>query len=258
VFVYFASLINLILFFLNIIKLSATQSTNSYLKELSKSQVLKDTTVVITESQTKGRGQQHTHWQSTRGKSLTFSVYKTFEQLPADRAFVISMQTALAITRTLKYYSIPNVTIKWPNDIMADGKKCCGILIENSVKGSSIASTIIGVGLNVNEISFESLPSATSLLLSGGRKFELQEVFQNLVSEIEIHLNEMVSLDVEAIFNNYTSHLYRKNSISVFEDTQGNRFNGAIKGVSKEGLLMVFKEDDQIHLFNLKEIKLIQ
>ena len=163
---------------MNIIKLNAIDSTNSYLINLSKEVKLEDPTIVITNKQTKGRGQHGTSWQSVPQQSLLFSMFKRFEDLPSNKISSITYAVSLGVENALKKCKIPNIVIKWPNDIMSRSKKMAGILIENQIKQGNVVSSVIGLGINVNEEKFKSLPQATSMFLATGNKFDLNEVLQ--------------------------------------------------------------------------------
>jgi BirA family biotin operon repressor/biotin-[acetyl-CoA-carboxylase] ligase len=108
---------------MNIIKLNAIPSTNTYLKDLAKTCVLKDYTVVVTSKQTKGRGQVETLWHSQPNKSITLSVFKRFNGLQISQQWYVSMAVSLAVFNTLKHFKTPEISIKWPNDIMSRSKK---------------------------------------------------------------------------------------------------------------------------------------
>jgi BirA family biotin operon repressor/biotin-[acetyl-CoA-carboxylase] ligase len=136
---------------LNIIKLNAIGSTNSYLKGESDKKYLKDFTVVLAKSQTEGRGQMGTKWRSESGKNLTCSVFKRNEGVSVEHHFYISIVCTLAIITTLEHLDIGQVNVKWPNDILAERKKICGVLIENVIKKNRLEASVIGIGLNVNQ-----------------------------------------------------------------------------------------------------------
>ena len=108
---------------MRIIKLNAIDSTNSFLKELSGLEVVEDYTVVTADFQTQGRGQMGTVWNSNKGENLMFSVFKDVSFLKFDDHFNISMVVAIALVRTLEQFNIPKLSIKWPNDILSEGKK---------------------------------------------------------------------------------------------------------------------------------------
>ena len=158
---------------MRIVKLNAIDSTNSYLKELSTTESLDDYTAVLAKNQTKGRGQLGAIWNSKESKNLTFSVFKDFSSYKFGVPFYISLVTALALLKTLESFGIPRLTVKWPNDILSADKKICGILIENVIKQNNINASIIGIGLNVNQLVFDNLPRASSLKLISGKHFDI-------------------------------------------------------------------------------------
>jgi BirA family biotin operon repressor/biotin-[acetyl-CoA-carboxylase] ligase len=239
----------------NIIKLSATPSTNTYLKVLAKTCVLKDYTIVVTDSQTKGRGQLEALWQSQPNNSLTLSVFKRFNALPVSQQWYVSMAVSLGVSEMLKTLKIPETSIKWPNDIMSRGKKCCGILIENTVKRNLLDTSVIGIGLNVNEHQFKNLPQATSMYLATEKYFDVSEVLSVLLGCLQKQLKRIENQDFKSISQEYNRQLFRLNTVAVFSKKSGPPFNAMIKGVTKEGLLMLENEAEQLETFNLKEIK---
>ena len=239
----------------NIIKLSATPSTNTYLKDLSKTCFLKDYTVVVTSRQTKGRGQVDTQWYSQPNNSLTLSVFKRFDGLQVSQQWYVSMAVSLAVFNTLKHFKIPEISIKWPNDIMSRSKKCCGILIENTVKGDLIETSIIGVGINVNEKQFKDLPLASSLRLASGNYFDVSLVLKILLQELKIQLTRLENQDFDAIFNSYNQVLFRLNAVAVYSANTAPAFNAILRGVTTSGLLVLENDSSKRDTYNFKEIK---
>lgn len=242
---------------LKVIKLNAIDSTNSYLKQMVADTLVKDELVLTTTHQEKGRGQQGANWQSQAGKSLACSLFKRFEEFPIEAQFSLNMLVSLAIIDGLRQLEIPNIAIKWPNDIMSHGKKLAGILIENQIKGRYIDSSVIGIGLNVNETFFDGLPQATSLALVTGRIFTIDEVLQTIAENIFKKLQNIEPSSFEAVREAYHSSLFRKDKISVFETPDGVQQNGIIKGVSSQGKLIVCNEENVSTEYDLKEIKLL-
>lgn len=242
---------------LNIIKLNATDSTNSYLKRLVNETVVQDETVILAETQQKGRGQMGNGWVSRTGQSLTFSAFKKIDGVLAEKQFVISMAVSLAISEVFKSLGIPKVSIKWPNDILSDNKKIGGILIENVLEGPIIKHSVIGVGINVNEIQFPGLPQASSIKLEMGREMELDEVFMAVIKSLFRNLKSVSNENFSDFQEIYESNMFRKDVISVFENSEGKRFNGIIKGISSMGDLVVETESTSNEKFQLKELKLI-
>ena len=242
---------------MEIIKLNATNSTNTYLKNLIKEKPVEDLSYVWALSQTQGRGQQGATWVAEPGKNLTFSLLKKFEALPSEYHFLLNMEVSLAIFRALKKLYIPDLAVKWANDILSAKKKICGILIENTLQKEAITASIIGIGLNVNQLFFGELPHVSSLQKIMGHPFDLEEVLLLIGHELEAALLSLSPTRFEAVLWEYHSHLFRKDKPSTFEYPNGQRFMGYIRGVDHNGQLQVEQEDALMSSFSLKEVKLL-
>src|SRR3970282_291011 len=143
--------------------LDAIDSTNEFLKGLSNGQLLENFTVVTAENQTKGKGQMGSVWDSEVGKNLTMSVFIKDSLSDVNQIFKLNVGVVLAVVQALETFNIPNLMVKWPNDIMSYNFKIGGILIENSIKSDGTVHSIVGLGINVNQVNFENLPKASSL-----------------------------------------------------------------------------------------------
>ena len=240
-----------------IIKLNAIDSTNTYLKDLCKNTTVSDCTLVVANEQTQGRGQMGAKWQSRQGQSLTFSMLKRFNHLHISDQSSITFGVSIAIKKVLEKLQVPAISVKWPNDIMSYSQKLCGILIENQLEGSYLVSTIIGIGLNVNESEFSELPQATSMRLATGNTFDRSEILELLGEAIQKQLESLQSGNTLELKSTYEASLFRINKVSTFEDPNGFKFNGIILGVAKSGELLVEKEDESVQDFELKQIKLL-
>ena len=225
-----------------LIKLNATDSTNDYLKELCQTGEAKNGTVVWAEYQEKGRGQKNRNWESQEGKNLTISRLQSLESFPASDQFTISCAVSLACLATLKKKGIPNLSIKWPNDIMAGGRKIGGILIENIVKGKEISRAIVGIGLNVNQESFNSLPNAVSLYQILGKPIDREELLTSLVGELDRYFKELIQSQ-ESLRANYMDELYLKGENWQFKTEDNNVISGRITGVTHDGRLRLQTAD---------------
>jgi BirA family biotin operon repressor/biotin-[acetyl-CoA-carboxylase] ligase len=221
-----------------IIKVGATDSTNLHLKRLIADELLNDYTVLVAKEQVSGRGQAGAKWLSKPGKNLTFSVLKKFEGWPVTSQFMISMATSLAIYEALTDLNIPNLAIKWPNDILSGTNKIGGILIENTLKGDMIHRSVIGVGLNVNQELFEGLTHVSSLKLLTGAAYDLDVVLETILQKMKLVFHSLVNNDNEAIERRYHEVLFRKGIDSTFE-VKGQLLQGCILGVSTSGKLLV-------------------
>ncbi|KAB1067833.1 biotin--[acetyl-CoA-carboxylase] ligase [Tamlana haliotis] len=240
-----------------IIKLNATDSTNSYLRRLYSSSAIEDFTTVIAKKQTQGRGQRGAEWESQEAKNLTFSVFKSLEDFSLTHPFGISMVVALALRKALQSFLIPQLYVKWPNDILSADKKICGVLIENVMKQQDIVASIIGIGLNVNQVEFDNLPRASSLTKITGAIYDLDEVALAVLNQVQYYFDLLKEGGFENLKTEYESCLFRKNKPSTFKDAEGLLFSGFIKGVSNFGNLQVLLEDNIIKEFDLKEITLM-
>ena len=240
-----------------IINLNEVDSTNAYIKRKCITSILEDFTVVTAELQTEGRGQMGTLWRSDASKNLTCSIYKDVSFLDTDKQFYISMVTSIAVIEALKTLQIPKLAIKWPNDILSEGKKIGGILIENIIKYNTINASIIGLGLNVNQKFFPGLPKASSLHILTGKLFEREEIIDLILKYLEIEFKHLKARHFEAIKINYESLLFRLQKPSTFETHFGKQFTGYIKGITDDGKLNVLVENDRLKTFDLKEIRLL-
>jgi BirA family biotin operon repressor/biotin-[acetyl-CoA-carboxylase] ligase len=186
-----------------------------------------------------------------------FSVFKEVSFLPAEQSFYISIATSLAIIKALEQFLIPKLRVKWPNDILSENKKICGVLIENVIKQSHLKATIIGIGLNVNQTDFNNLPKASSLHLLTGKVFDLDEVLRVILENLTFYFNLLKEEKYQELKDTYESLLFRKDKPSTFKNAEGSLFSGFIKSISNSGNLQVLLEDDVLKEFDLKEVSLL-
>lgn len=240
-----------------LIKLDAIDSTNNYIKGLASVALPKDYTVVVANMQTKGKGQMGAKWQAESGKNLTVSMFKRWHTLSISEQFYISMATSLAVYKALDTFKIPQLRIKWPNDILSADTKICGILIENVIKNNSLQGSIIGIGINVNQKFFDDLPNASSMSLITGVLYSVDEVLSESLKQLKFYMERLESHKKAHIKSEYEALLFRKNKPSTFMDVQNETFSGIIQGVTKNGELQVWTEDEIVKTFDLKEVKLL-
>ena len=241
---------------MKLIKLDAIDSTNDFLKGLSATDELENFTVVTAENQTKGRGQMGTVWNSEKSKNLIMSVFIKDLLVSAEEIYNFNVATALAIIEVLKTYKIQNLSIKWPNDIMSANFKIAGILIENSFKSNGSISSIIGIGLNVNQTNFENLPKASSMAVIANSTFDKDELLILIVERLKVNL-AFIGSNPDYLWAQYTNHLFKKEFPMAFKLETEKVFMGIIQGVSKKGKLIVLLEDDRVVEYGLKEIQLL-
>ncbi|MAZ27535.1 MAG: biotin--[acetyl-CoA-carboxylase] ligase [Cytophagaceae bacterium] len=243
---------------MNIVKLDAISSTNSYLKELGRDLALKEDLLVWTEKQTAGRGQMGSGWESEDHKNLTFSVYKRVKVMPINQQFLITMATSLAIMEVLKEEGIANLAVKWPNDILAGNGKLCGILIESVIRRGRLHAVIIGIGLNVNQEQFMYAPRATSMAMETGKTHDLENLLHRLIEQFYKYVDLITNGDFKALRAQYLDNLFKYKRPAAFKDCLGGEiFSGMITGINEQGNLLVEKEDGSTVTFGLKEIELL-
>ena len=238
------------------IKVSQTASTNTYLSRLAAT--LPGGTVIYTPCQTAGRGQKGNSWESEDGKNLTFSMLLKRPPVKARDQFYLSEATALAVVETLSAEAGDGFTVKWPNDVYWQDKKICGMLLENSLNGTDIATCIVGIGINVNQERFLSdAPNPVSLINITGHEHELMTLLKNVCSRIE---QLVASLDDEAareqLHRLYMTALYRNDGQQhPYEDAHGHRFMATVAGIDPDGTLTLRHDDGTTHSYLFKEVK---
>lgn len=225
-----------------LIKLNEIDSTNYFLRNWISNNAPIEGAVILAEHQTAGRGQMGTSWQSQLGQNITLSLLYQPKFLKAQEQFVLSACVAYAIYETVQYF-LPQhlVEVKWPNDIMVNRKKICGILIENSIQGSTLHNSIIGIGLNVHQDIFEDLDTATSLKNEGfiGEK---EEVLKYLLEKIEALYLQLKIQKYQDIIDQYHQVLLGRGVLMKFKDANGEFF-GIIEGIQLDGRIEISTSD---------------
>lgn len=211
--------------------------------------------------QTAGRGQRGNSWHSTPGLNLTCSGIFAWGRdyvpaIPASKQFIVSMITAESVVFALQQEGI-ECQIKWPNDIYYKDLKICGILIEHSVRGRNLCTSIIGVGLNINETEFPSnIPNPTSMALINGKSYDTTRMLYRFIACFESLLKTLEEPDGEELISNeYLRRMYLKDIPHIFTDTlTGQKFTGIIRSVADNACLIVEMPDGQLREFAFKEI----
>ncbi|WP_396142639.1 biotin--[acetyl-CoA-carboxylase] ligase [Flavobacterium sp.] len=242
---------------MKIIKLNAIDSTNRFLKELAQEATAENYTIVVANQQTDGKGQRGASWISESDKGLTFSLLYHNLQESTSNLFALNCIVALSIVEALQSISFIRFQIKWPNDILAENKKIGGVLIENSFKNQHEIVSIIGIGINVNQLHFENLPQASSLALLECKTFDKEEIMLLIAKQLQFNLENAQKIGVDFYWERYHELLYKRGIVSTFEDVLGNKFVGKIIAVTQEGKLQLELENNLISFFDLKEIKML-
>lgn len=239
-----------------LVKLDATSSTNDYLKEMSATGEVENFTVVTAENQTGGRGQMGSKWVSEKGKNLTMSILIKDLLTDISEVFNLNVAVALAVIVTFEKYDIPDLSIKWPNDILSGNKKTGGILIENTIKSDGRIISIAGIGLNINQQDFSELPKASSIAVVTGKEFDKDEILERLTNNIVNHVS-FLGEHSDVLWKAYHDKLFKSGVPMPFEEADGNRFMGIIQRVDHSGKLELLLEDDSRKTFGIKEIQML-
>ena len=241
---------------MKLIKLDAIDSTNEFLKGISSNQILENFTVVTAENQTKGKGQMGSVWDSEPSKNLIMSVLINGFVTDINQIFDINIVVSVSVIQVLEDLNIPELSIKWPNDIMSYTKKIGGILIENSIKSNGSINSIAGLGLNVNQINFENLPKASSLAEICNTTFDKEEILLKIIENLEQNI-ELWYHNSDYFWSFFANKLFKKGIPMPFEDQNQQNFMGIIQGVSSNGKLEILLEDDSVSEFDIKEIQML-
>ncbi|WP_192500882.1 biotin--[acetyl-CoA-carboxylase] ligase [Flavobacterium sp. PL002] len=242
---------------MKLIKLDAIDSTNDFLKGLVNKQYLENFTIVSAESQTKGKGQMGSVWVSEKGKNLTMSVFVKDSLTVLNQIYSLNIAVALAIVQALETFEIPQLSIKWPNDIMSYNYKIGGILIENSIKNDGSISSVIGIGLNINQITFDNLPKGSSLaVVVCNRQFDKHQILLKIVNRLKDNV-VLLNKEPDLLWKTYLKVLFKKGVPMPFKDNSNKNFMGIIQGVSEFGKLQLLLEDDTTAEYNIKEIQML-
>lgn len=221
-----------------LLHLEETASTNTYLKDWLTKNKPRDGAVILTDKQSAGRGQGDNTWQSEPGANITASVLYLCNFLPAQQQFPLSATAALAVRQTIADF-LPGkkVCIKWPNDIFIEHKKVSGILIENALKGNFLSHSIIGIGINVLQQDFSTLPHATSMFIEG-YKGDLATVLKRLLERLEqayFRLKNGHYTGIKSDYENYLLGIHEQRRFRLGEQ----EYLGVVRGVDENGKLIL-------------------
>jgi len=236
--------------------LPSCQSTNDEAASLIAQSAPNEGLVVITDNQTAGRGQRGNQWEAKAGENLTFSLILSPSFLMATDQFWLNMAISLGIYDTLQPLIGQSLRIKWPNDIYVGDQKLGGILIENTLHGYSIAWSVVGVGLNVNQTEF-GYAIATSLQCQAPlpNTYDLPGLLSRLCETLEQRYLQLLSGQRNTLKTNYLQILYRYQEEHTFE-SGGQYFRGTICGIDPTGRLAI-SVDGNVRHFGFKEVSFV-
>lgn len=239
-----------------IIRHEKVSSTNSLAAELIRCGRQPEGTIVKASWQGSGRGQQGNKWESEPGKNLLISIILYPEMIKAEEQFYICRTISLGVYDTLNRKT-RDVSIKWPNDIYVKNDKIAGILIENSIMGNSISSSIAGIGINVNqEHFFGDAPNPVSLKMITGTEYDPELLLKELCEDIDLRYNMLRQGHWKKLSSDYLNAMFRFGVWNNFSDNEGE-FGGMIEDVRPSGMLVVRKKDGMRKEYAFKEIRFI-
>ena len=241
---------------LRYIHLEQIDSTNAYLQRKLSETDIRDW-VVSTDEQTAGKGMGSNGWESEARKNLTFSLALDMSFLPAERQFLLSEAVPLGIVKVLdRLLSVEKLFIKWPNDIYYDGHKLAGILINSTIKANMMDTSIIGIGLNVNQMKFKDWPThPISLKQITGKDYELQPLLEQISESIVAEV-ERLKKNSPAIEQDYLSRLFRYRTWADYQVGE-KALRLFMTGIDPFGRLMLIDRANKPYCFDIKEIKFL-
>ena len=229
-------------------------STNDYASAIAKDS-LSHGVVVATHFQKAGRGQRGNQWESAPGLNLLFSVILKPHFLEVQKQFLLSKAVALSLCDVIADI-VSGVSIKWPNDIYVNDKKVAGILIEHSFSSAMLDTSIVGVGLNVNQAKFaESIPNPTSLMLEQGEVLGVKHLLQGICDALDKRYSQLF-YDEKGISDSYIERLYRFGNVYSFK-AGDKTFVAKIVGVRNSGELILETSEGKTFAYAFKEIEYV-
>ncbi|MBU5676277.1 biotin--[acetyl-CoA-carboxylase] ligase [Alkaliphilus sp. MSJ-5] len=238
-----------------IVYFDSIDSTNSYAKK--EANKLKDGTVILSEEQLLGRGRRGRNWSSPKGTGIWMSLVLK-PNIPPTEGVKMTQIAAAAVCKSIRELTGLNALIKWPNDIVINGKKICGILTEMAGELNEVNYIIVGIGINVNTDGFscELKEKATSLFIEGGKKIDRRELVVNILKNFEalynIYIKDLNLDETLVIVKNYSAILGKEIKI-----IQGNLEKKARAiDINNEGLLLVQMDDGSKELISSGEVSI--
>jgi BirA family biotin operon repressor/biotin-[acetyl-CoA-carboxylase] ligase len=243
----------------NAIYVKSLASTNSYASELLRQISVSEGSLIYTFEQEKGRGQRGNSWESEPNKNVTLSLVLHPSFLQPSGQFLLTKITSLAVADLMAEIldSTANsnrIHIKWPNDIYVGDKKIAGILIENYLRENAIQTSIIGLGINVNQAVFHTAPNAISVFSLTRKITDLQQCMERFCEYFEARYLQLKANKLQKLDEDYLRYLYRLNEWNTYTAAGNQAFEGNIKGVSAIGKLQVEVISGEVKEFDLKEI----
>lgn len=228
-------------------------STNAYLQEMPEQERI--SCVVYALEQTAGKGMGANSWESAPGMNLTFSLGVDMSFMEAADQFLLSQAVPLGMLDVLDVMIPVKACVKWPNDLIVEGRKLAGILINSTIHGQMMGVSVVGIGLNVNQIQFQDWPThPVSLKMILGREVELEPLLHRIVEAVAQRVEKLRTPESIALFRkDYLERLYRYHEWADYE-VNGQKVRRYITGIDSFGRLESLDESGTKYVYDIKEI----
>lgn len=236
--------------------IASTDSTNRLIRELNQTLPLQHGHCLYADFQTAGKGQAGNSWESAAGANLLFSVWLETRQFPVMEQFLLSEVVAVSIVDVLRRY-LPDVELKWPNDIYVGNKKLGGILIETTIQKGVMTNAVVGVGLNVNQQEFLSdAPNPISMSQLLHHELDRESLLAELVAAMAIAVHDFTIEQSCEWQTRYASLLFWREGMHRFVDKNGE-FRAKIAKVLPNGQLILETDAHETRSYFLKEVRFL-
>lgn len=239
------------------IELEKTASTNAFLQEMPEEERVGK--VVYAREQTAGKGMGSNSWESEPGMNLTFSMGIDMSFLKAADQFLLSQAVPLGLLDVLdRIIPSDSLSVKWPNDLFYGERKLCGILINSTIRGQMMGVSVVGIGLNVNQMQFQDWPThPISMKLILGREVALEPLLHQLAAAVDQRVQLLRSPEgVAKIKMDYLNRLYRYHTWADYE-VAGQKVRRFITGIDSFGRLETVDESGTPYVYDIKEVKFV-
>jgi BirA family transcriptional regulator, biotin operon repressor / biotin---[acetyl-CoA-carboxylase] ligase len=233
-------------------------STNNYVANKVLLGEMEHGSVILAGNQSAGKGQREAKWDSEPYKNISLSVFLEYVNLSLNNLAKINQFVSLACCDFLKEYH-QDFKIKWPNDLVFGNQKIVGILIESQLEKSNVKSSIIGIGINVNQEIFGNY-NATSLKTICEKEFHIQDLAFQLIEKLNFRFEQFNNYKFSELKSDYLKNLWLFQTKSNFKNSQtGEIFEGIISDVDENGNLIVLNLTTNKQItFRNKEIEFLE
>jgi BirA family biotin operon repressor/biotin-[acetyl-CoA-carboxylase] ligase len=221
------------------IEISSVDSTNNYAMQQVQKGIAQHGVAYFAHNQHSGKGQRGKQWHAAPGENIILSVVLDTSYLQVSKQFGLSMAIAMAAHDLFSSCALNNTSIKWPNDLYWCDRKAGGILIENIIRGKDWQWSIAGIGININQIIFESsVLNAVSLKQITGKIHHPVQLAKELCRHLDQRYNQLIHQGTKHLLPEYNSVLYKRNELVKLKKTNV-LFEATIKEVNEYGQLIV-------------------